>query len=139
MWKGSKMTNFQNYVLESLSTQTMKWTDEEKVSCLINHYEKNIELYENVVASGLVSSPAEIVDKDYFNLDMIYFDPYEDVSSEKIKEVREYFNNNEDVYFEEDTASGCKYLYSLTLPITNNFNKKELLEKEASEDEEFEF
>lgn len=139
MWKGSKMTNFQNYVLESLSTQTMKWTDEEKVSCLINHYEKNIELYENVVASGLVGSPAEIVDNDYFNLHMICFNPYEDVNPEKVKEIRAHFNKDEDIYFEEDTASGCKYLYSLTLPITRDFNKKELLEKEASEDEEFEF
>ena len=139
MWKERQMTNFQNYILESLSTQAMKWTDEEKVSCLINHYEKNIELYENVVASGLVSSPAEIVDKDYFNLNMICFEKHEAVSTEKIKEVKEYFNNDEDIYFEEDIASGCKYLYSLTLPITRDFNKKELLEKEVSEDEEFEF
>ena len=131
------MTNFQNYVLESLSTQAMKWTDEEKVSCLINHYEKNIELYENVVASGLVSSPAEIVDNDYFNLHMIYFNPYEDVNPEKIKEIRAYFNKDEDIYFEEDTALGCKYLYSLTVPITNNFNKEELLKKEATKDEDF--
>lgn len=135
--KGEVMTNFQNYILESLTEHAMSFTDEEKANCLINHYEKNIEFYGNVVEQGFVHSPAEIVDRDYYNLNMILFYNMEDVDMEKIKEVREYFNNSEDIYFEEDSANGNKYLYSLTLPILKNFTKDELLAKDIDEEMEF--
>lgn len=131
------MTNFQTYILESLITQAMSFTDEGKGACLINHYEKNIELYENVVAQGLVHSPAEIVDTDYYNISLIFFYNTEDVDMKKIEEVREYFNNSEEIYFEEDDANGNKYLYSLSLPITKNFTKDELLVKDIDEELEF--
>ena len=55
----------------------------------------------------------------------------------KIEEVREYFNNSEEIYFEEDDANGNKYLYSLSLPITKNFTKDELLVKDIDEELEF--
>ncbi|MDY6037491.1 MAG: hypothetical protein SPI74_00605 [Eubacterium sp.] len=132
------MTNFQNYILASLTTQAMTFNDDDRVNCLINHYEENIELYENVVAQGLVHSPAEIVDTDYYNIDLIFFDKDDNVDMKKIEEVREYFPADE-IYFATDSANGDKYLYSLTLPITKNFTKDELLAREIEEAEEFEF
>ena len=90
-----------------------------------------------MVAQGLVHSPAEIVDTDYYNISLIFFYNTEDVDMKKIEEVREYFNNSEEIYFEEDDANGNKYLYSLSLPITKNFTKDELLVKDIDEELEF--
>lgn len=133
------MTNFEQYILESLIAQTETLPYEEKANCLINHYRKDIDYYANVVASGLAESPAVIVDNDYSKIDLLFFYNDEKIASEKIEAVKDYFNNSDDVYFEEDDATGIKYLFSFTQPISKNFNKEDLLVKEVEEVEDFEF
>ncbi|XVG95668.1 hypothetical protein ACGCUP_00055 [Eubacteriales bacterium KG125] len=136
------MTNFEEYVLESLTTQAKKWSDENKIDILINHYESNIDFYALVVKDGLVHSPAEIVDNDYNNLHYILFDKDEKIDVNKIGEAMEYYTEEESVYFGKDNIKGDKYLYSFKVPITRDFDKNEFLMREGfsfSKDEEIEF
>lgn len=137
------MTNFEEYVLESLTTQALKWRDEDKVNILINHYERNINFYALVVRDGLVQSPSEIVDKDYYDLNYILFDSSDKLDANKLEEAKRYYTEKEVVYFEKDNITGEKYLYSFKKPITKDFKKNEFLVSEefsfSKDEQEVEF
>ncbi len=122
------MTNLESFIFESLKERAVTHTDFDKVDCLINHYQQNIAIYENVVTSGVIGSPVEIVDNDYYNINLICFSANEKVNVEKIEEVKEYYNKlDEKIMFIKDESSEEKYLYSFSAKIVDVFDKEDLL------------
>lgn len=130
------MTNLESFIFESLKERAVTHTDFDKVDCLINHYQQNIAIYENVVTSGVIGSPVEIVDNDYYNINLICLSASEKVSAKKVEEVKEYYNKHgEKIMFIKDESSGEKYLYSFSAKILDVFAKEDLLAKGDDEDE----
>lgn len=135
-----EMTNFEEFVYEALSNRAEVYDDDDKVNCLLNHYEKTIGLYVDMVRENCIPSAMNIVDNDYYKLNLICFDADEEVDDSKIDEVMDYYTYGKDeIYLKQDDELGKTYLYSFKLPINRDFDKKNLIKSYEVDAEEMEF